>query len=191
MEISAQIKKHRSDLALSQEELAGKLYVTRQSVSNWETGKTYPDLQSLLRMSQLFGVSLDQLVKGDMEEMKQEIKQSEIEKLYRYSAVYALFLLAALVAGPLAVIRLGRWGLLPAVALYAAALYWALKVEKVKKENDLSTYKEIMAFSEGRRLDQMESWQEKGKRPYQRVLAGLAGAAAAALSLAVLVWLFG
>ena len=41
MDISKQIKKYRVDLKLSQEELAEKIYVTRQSVSNWENGKNY------------------------------------------------------------------------------------------------------------------------------------------------------
>ena len=47
MELSAQIKKYRTELNLSQEELAEKVYVTRQTISNWETGKSYPDIHSL------------------------------------------------------------------------------------------------------------------------------------------------
>ena len=50
MELSGQIKKYRDQLGLSQEELAEKIFVTRQSISNWENDKTYPDLQSLLRL---------------------------------------------------------------------------------------------------------------------------------------------
>ena len=48
MELNEQIKKYRTEMNLSQEELAEKIYVTRQSVSNWENGKTYPDIHSLL-----------------------------------------------------------------------------------------------------------------------------------------------
>lgn len=47
MELGNQIKAHRAALSLSQEELAEKVYVTRQTVSNWETGKSYPDIHSL------------------------------------------------------------------------------------------------------------------------------------------------
>ena len=47
MELGNQIKAHRAVLSLSQEELAEKVYVTRQTVSNWETGKSYPDTTSL------------------------------------------------------------------------------------------------------------------------------------------------
>lgn len=48
MQISAQIKKYRAALQLSQEELAEKIYVSRQTISNWETEKNYPDIHSLL-----------------------------------------------------------------------------------------------------------------------------------------------
>ena len=78
MELNEQIKKYRTEMNLSQEELAEKIYVTRQSVSNWENGKTYPDIHSLLLLGSLFGISLDQLVKGDIDIMKEEIKKDEI-----------------------------------------------------------------------------------------------------------------
>ena len=54
MELNAQIKKYRTELNLSQEELAEKVYVTRQTISNWENGKSYPDIHSLLLLSSLF-----------------------------------------------------------------------------------------------------------------------------------------
>ena len=73
MELNAQIKKYRSSLNLSQEELAEKVYVTRQTISNWENEKSYPDIHSLLLLSSLFNVSLDQLIKGDIETMKEKI----------------------------------------------------------------------------------------------------------------------
>lgn len=49
-------------------------------------------------------------------------------------------------------------------------MFWALKVEKIKKENDIQTYKEIVAFSEGKKLDEIHKMVEVGKRPYQNVL---------------------
>lgn len=80
MEVGAQIKKYRSNMGISQEELAEKVYVSRQTVSNWETGKNYPDIHSVLLLSSVFNVSLDQLIKGDVEIMKNEIKETEIKK---------------------------------------------------------------------------------------------------------------
>lgn len=81
MEVSEQIKKCRSSMGMSQEELAEKVYVSRQTISNWETGKNYPDIHNLLLLSSLFNVSLDQLIKGDVEIMKKEIKETDIKKL--------------------------------------------------------------------------------------------------------------
>ena len=52
MEIGKQIKKQRQANHWTQEELAEKIYVSRQSVSNWENDKTYPDVQSLVLLSQ-------------------------------------------------------------------------------------------------------------------------------------------
>ncbi len=77
MNLSAQIKKHRNALALSQEQLAEKIFVTHQSVSNWENNKTYPDIKSLLMLSELFGISIDELIKGDVNMMKREISEQE------------------------------------------------------------------------------------------------------------------
>ncbi|KGE54192.1 transcriptional regulator [Streptococcus pyogenes] len=61
MEIGQQIIRYRKQQARSQEKLAEKVYVSRQSISNWENDKTYPDIHSLLLLSQIFQVSSDQL----------------------------------------------------------------------------------------------------------------------------------
>ena len=74
MNLGSQIKKYRSELSMSQDELAEKVFVSRQSISNWENDKTYPDIKSLLLLSEVFQVSLDQLIKGDLEIMKKEIE---------------------------------------------------------------------------------------------------------------------
>ena len=55
MELHTQIKKYRTNMELSQEQLAEKVFVTRQTISNWENGKSYPDIHSLLLLSNLFG----------------------------------------------------------------------------------------------------------------------------------------
>ena len=57
MELSKQIKKYRTEANLSQEELADKIYVSRQTISNWENEKNYPDIKSLVLMSCLLYTS--------------------------------------------------------------------------------------------------------------------------------------
>ena len=84
MEIGKQIQKYRAAVGMSQEELADRIYVTRQTLSNWETGKTYPDINSLLRLSDIFHISLDELVKGDLQIMEEKINQEDIARFRRY-----------------------------------------------------------------------------------------------------------
>ena len=170
MELSSQIKKYRTELGLSQEELAEKVYVTRQTVSNWETGKSSPDIHSLLLLGALFDLSLDQLIKGDLETMKEIINEQEVKKFNRYSTILSvLFALAIASAVPL-FMWLEVYAFIPFGVIWAVTLFFAFKVDKLKKANNIRTYKEIVAFSEGRKLDEIDKRVEEGKRPYQKVL---------------------
>ena len=67
-------------------------------------------------------------------------------------------------------IWLEYYAFIPFWLLFAITMFWALKVEKIKKENDIQTYKEIVAFTEGKKLDELHKAVEAGKRPYQNVL---------------------
>ena len=66
MNIGSQIKKYREQLKISQEELADKVFVSRQTISNWENNKNYPDIKSLSLLSYIFNVSIDDFIKGDI-----------------------------------------------------------------------------------------------------------------------------
>lgn len=174
MELGIQIKKYRGEKGLSQENLAEKLYVSRQTVSNWENEKTYPDINSLLRLSEIFGVSLDTLIKGDVEKMKNEIKKEEITKVKKYGAIYTvLFVLTMVSAVPL-FYWLGIKALIPWGILALIMILFSFKVETLKKENNIQTYKEIISFCEGKHLDEIQQAQEYGKRPYQKVVIVIA-----------------
>lgn len=65
MEIGKKLKEARISSGKTQEQVAGEIQVSRQTISNWETEKSYPDIVSVLRLSELYGVSLDVLLKGD------------------------------------------------------------------------------------------------------------------------------
>lgn len=75
MELARQLKAKREERGLSQDEVSKAIFVSRQTVSNWENDKTYPDVQSLLLLSQLFEVSIDELVRGDVVAMQQAIAE--------------------------------------------------------------------------------------------------------------------
>ena len=170
MEFSQQIKKYRSQAALTQDELAEKIYVTRQTISNWENDRSYPDVKSLLLLSSLFQVSLDTLVKGDLEEMKEQIKQEDIKTFNRDGAIFAVLLFLTVLAAVPMFLYLGKAGIILWFALWGMGMVFAHRVEKQKKAHDVQTYREIVAFSEGRQLDELEKAEERGKRPYQKVL---------------------
>ena len=191
MELGTQIRKYRGEKSLSQEELAELVFVSRQSISNWETGKTYPDIKSLLLLSEVFSVSLDELVKGDVETMKKEIDGQELAKFQRDSTVFAvLFIALVILPIPLAKL-LGWWGLAAYLILFAVGMYYGIRVEKHKKKFDIQTYKEIVAFTEGKSLDEIEKAREVGKRPYQKLLLAVAAGLLTAAVAGLAAWLLG
>lgn len=100
MDIGKNIVKIRKDNNLTQDDLANKYFVTRQTISNWEIGKTYPDLETLVKISNDFNISLDILLKED-DKMVKDI--SKKQKRYKW-IIIPLILYAILVIGILGII---------------------------------------------------------------------------------------
>ena len=189
IDIGSKIKTLRLSKSMTQEQLAKALHVSAQAVSKWENGKSYPDIHSLLLLSALFDVSLDQLIKGDLETMKQEVNAAEVKAMNRDAIIYTV-LLAATIILPVPLIKwFGLYGLIPELLLWGSAMYFALRLERIKKANNVQSYREILAFSEGKRLDEIEQKVEAGKRPYQKVLLALLTAGITLLVGMVLSWL--
>ena len=186
MELGKQIKLHRQEAQLSQEELANRVYVSRQTISNWENAKSYPDVNSLVLLSEIFQTSLDNLIKGDVEVMKAVIQKEEIEKMNRYGKSYTIMLIVTVISAVPLFRWLGVWAFIPWGIIWAVSMYFAFKVEKVKKDNDIQTYKEIVTFSEGKLLDDIYKQREIGKRPYQKILLAI-GSALIAFVVCVLI----
>ena len=72
MIFSERLKKEREKRGWSQTELAEKIYVSRQSVSKWETGKNYPSIEVIIGLSDLFGITIDEMLRSD-EELKEKV----------------------------------------------------------------------------------------------------------------------
>ena len=132
-------------------------------------------------MSEVFGLSLDTLVKGDIEKMQEEIKKEDIEyfnKANRWltaAFIWDFFMLVPLVK------LFDIWGAVIYAIVFVIGFIFAVKVEKQKKKLDIQTYKEINAFIEGKRLDEIEKQREIAKRPYQKILLAIGCAVAAIL----------
>ncbi len=67
-QIGKNIKAYREAKGLTQEQLADQMGVTRQAVSNWENMKTQPDIDTLFRLAQIFGISVEELIYGEKRE---------------------------------------------------------------------------------------------------------------------------
>ena len=91
MEIAQRLREARTDSGLTQEQVAEKIMVSRVTLSHWENGKTFPDIASLLSLSELYGISLDELVKGDSnmaEKVKQDSRKAKAnERLIGLTAI--------------------------------------------------------------------------------------------------------
>ena len=102
MNIGEQIKTKRTAIGMTQQDLADRLNVSRSAISNWETNKNYPDLQTIVQISEELDVSLDTLLKGDadvVEKIANDTNENKklrlrTKKLIGVIAVLAVFLLA-------------------------------------------------------------------------------------------------
>lgn len=87
MSIGNQIMAIRREQQLTQEQFGSLFHVTRQTVSNWENGKSYPDLQLLVAISDQFGISLDTLLKDDTKMVKTIDRERGLGVVKREKAV--------------------------------------------------------------------------------------------------------
>lgn len=191
MELGKQIRKYRNERTLSQEALAEKVYVSRQTVSNWENDKSYPDVNSLVLLSEVFEVSLDQLIKGDVEMMKEQINQTDQQKFVRLSNIFAILFLAALITPIPLEHYLSYAGLAIWVVILGVTFYVGILVEREKKKFDVQTYREIIAFTEGKSLNEIEKAREEGKRVYQKTFLVVATGVITLIVTVFFLWILG
>ena len=81
MIFSERLKEEREKRNWSQSDLAEKIHVSRQSVSKWETGKNYPSIEIIIHLSDLFGITIDELLRSD-EELTQKIIEDSKQLAY-------------------------------------------------------------------------------------------------------------
>ncbi len=170
MEISEQIRQRRAAAGLSQEELAERIYVTRQTLSNWETGKTYPDLNSLLRLGDVFHVSLDELVKGDIAAMEEEIKKEDTSGFEKENRILLVLLAVIFVLGVVQILWDSVFSILVQVLDIALLIWYAYRVDKLQSKYAVSSCRQIIGFLKGKQLDELASEAEKENRRCRRIV---------------------
>lgn len=97
------LKKLRKDNNLSQEELALELGVSRQSVSKWESGQTYPEMDKVLQLCKMFNVNIDELLSQNIKEVKENIEAKN--KLNKYVDDFLAFFIKLLLCLPISVLN--------------------------------------------------------------------------------------
>lgn len=97
MLMGEQLKKIREEHLLSQENLAEILDVSRQTISNWENTKSYPDIERVMRMSEIYHLSLDELLKGDTKMVQSWLDATDSKRTVKQLVVLLLINLLALI----------------------------------------------------------------------------------------------
>ena len=95
MELGRIIKKSRKELNMTQQEGAEKLNISRQTLSNWEIGKNYPDVFMLLKLADFYSLSLDTMLRGDeslMKKIESDAKQLHFFKELPFYLIIDIFL---------------------------------------------------------------------------------------------------
>ncbi|CAM4507538.1 transcriptional regulator with XRE-family HTH domain [Paenibacillus endophyticus] len=119
------LKTERTKNGWSQEELAEKLFVSRQSVSKWENGQNYPGIEIIIKISDLFELTIDELLRSDEELTKTVIKESKQLAYPKTKFLFDVFVLVGLV---MLVIKLGVFFFNKVTAmdmiLYGGSFFW-------------------------------------------------------------------
>ena len=196
MELGSQIRRYRSERGMSQDDLAGRIFVSRQTISNWENDRTYPDVQNLLLLSNLFDVTIDQLIKGDLDTMKQaldkDVRSMKILNMILYGLAAVIFIVDGLMLYGVAVAKREWPWLLSLLGLFALLVLLGLIggiEENIKRRNDIRTYREIKAFLAGEEVDR----SDRGRLPSLQkrlllLLLVMVVCAVAGYALAALLW---
>lgn len=146
VDIGGKIKKSRTDAKITQEQAAQALGISRQTISNWENERSYPDIVSVLKMSDLYSVSLDYLLKGEgpmkdyldyikegTNTVKSKTRLSKLLLVLSYLVIWAFNIMASwrFSAGSITEAQAGgvQWLMLPAVTIILSLLigknnYW-------------------------------------------------------------------
>ncbi|MDE7284702.1 MAG: helix-turn-helix domain-containing protein [Lachnospiraceae bacterium] len=140
MNIGDKIKNAREENNLTQTQASESLMVSRQTISNWENGKSLPDILSVIRMSELYKISLDELLKGDKAMIEKIEKDAEISKTERKILNYAM---VSILSGIMILVLCKLYednpviqflnGAIPWIFLGLTFLFWILSLHKLSK----------------------------------------------------------
>jgi transcriptional regulator with XRE-family HTH domain len=134
--LGERIYNQRTAHNLTQSDLADALEVSRQSVSKWETDASVPDLDKLVKMSELFGISLDYMVRG-METTAEQVKPTVVTQQEKspltIQTILGLILIIFGLVFFMIIVFVQRWGLDDAAVYCVPLLLWGTLCLRCKK----------------------------------------------------------
>lgn len=164
MEVGKTVRSLREGAEMSEEELAGQVFVSRQTISGWENDKSYPDVQNLALISGIFGTSIDELVKADLPMIESRLAEEDVraierdvKDLKRCTAVSIILAIATLTVACIALCQDNWFALGMCALVYAFAVYLSIQIEEEKKKYDARTRREIEVFMDGKPFDEIKA----------------------------------
>lgn len=149
MDIGSKLKNSRKNAGLTQEAVAEKIGISRQTLSNWENNKSYPDVVSVIHLSDLYSVSLDELLKEDAGMMKHiEETTNDVKSRQKFSKLVQVIAYLVIWAVAITVFWLG--GRVDAMGYSLVVLWLVLPVSTfiisifIGKDDDWANYKWLM-----------------------------------------------
>lgn len=113
-------------------------------------GKNYPDLNSLIMLCDLFNISLDILVKGDVIEMKKQVVQDDVRKFKRDTVIFTVLMIVTLLSAIPLFLYLELVGIALWLVIAGVMIFCSIRLNKQKRYNNIQTYREILAYMEGK-----------------------------------------
>lgn len=163
MELGSQISAHRTAAGLTQDELAKRVFVARQTVNNWENNKTLPDVDSLKRMAEVFGVTVDELLDSSKDELvvRAMEERHEFVRLLAINGFWSAVWFLNITTEPFVQANFAaNEQMVQAISLaYTVILFIcipfmcaaAFRVNRFKDEHDLVSALDIAMYVEGRK----------------------------------------
>lgn len=125
MIFAEKLKNERKKKGWSQEDLAEKLFVSRQSVSKWENGQNYPSIEIIIKVSDLFGVTIDELLRSDEALTKKVIQDGRQLAFPKLKALFDVLFLLGVILLIIKLLVLGLNKMADAgITLYGGSFFW-------------------------------------------------------------------
>ena len=102
--------------------------------------------------------------------MKQIIHDQEFMRYQKDAVFFTILLIGSPIISTPLILYLDGYGIAISCLIFAIAMFYALRIEKFKKKHNLRTYRQLVAYEQGRSLSEIEEAEERGKDPYQRIL---------------------